>query len=204
MGLFSTSSSLTRYRVVQEVVQDFWSRVEDILLQQAFQEMQDRSDESALGWVSLEDMLDNQWRSGSPFKGEYLVFALREDRKKVPPALFKKYYQLALQEQLTLNQEQGINRVSKTQQKKLKEQVKASLLTRTMPVPAVFEVVWNTRSQYVYLGSTSARIRSLFEDYFSSSFRFNLEPLNSYFLACSLLDEKSRQALDSYQPGPMV
>lgn len=204
MGIFSASSSITRYRVVQEVDSQFWSQVQDLLLQNAFQEIEDSSQESSLGWVSLENMLDSKWRTASPFKGEYLVFALREDRKKVPPALFRKYYQLALQEQQELNQEQGIDKVSRAQQKKLKEQVRTRLLSTTMPVPAVFEVVWNTGNQHVYLGSTSSRAKALFEEYFSSSFRLNLEPLNGYFLARSMLDEEKQGVLDSYKPAPLI
>jgi DNA recombination-dependent growth factor C len=182
----------------------FWSQVQDLLLQNAFQEIEDSSQESSLGWVSLENMLDSKWRGASPFKGQYLVFALREDSKKVPPALFRKYYQLALQEQQELNQEQGIDKVSKAQQKKLKEQVKTRLLSGTMPVPAIYEVVWNTGNQQVYLGSTSSRVRTLFQELFSSSFRLNLEPLNGYFLAKSLLDEEKQGVLDSYKPAPLI
>ncbi|MFW6388978.1 MAG: recombination-associated protein RdgC [Desulfohalobiaceae bacterium] len=204
MGIFSTSSSISRYRIVQEIEQDFWAQVQDLLLQNAFQEIEDSSQESSLGWVSQENMLDSNWHAASPFKGEYLVFALREDRKKVPPALFRKYYQLALQEQQELNQEQGIDRVSRSQQKKLKEQVRSRLLSRSMPVPAVYEVVWNTGNQHIYLGSTSSRVRTLFEEHFSSSFRLNLEPMNGYFLARSLLDEERLQVLDAYNPKVLI
>ncbi len=204
MGLFSSSSNLSRYRVVQAVDREFWSNVQDILLQNAFQEMEDSSSECSIGWVSLENMLDSKWLSSSPFKGQYLVFALREDRKKVPPALFKKYYQLALQEHQELNEEQGLSRVSKEQQKKIKEQVQSRLLARTLPVPAVFEVVWNMQTQNVYLGSTADRVRSLFEDFFTASFRLNLEPLNGYFLARRMLNEQQKYNLASYKPAPFV
>ncbi|MFW6180028.1 MAG: recombination-associated protein RdgC [Desulfohalobiaceae bacterium] len=204
MAIFSTSSSISRYQPVQEVEQDFWTQVQELLLQNAFQEIEDSSQESSVGWVSQESMLDNKWSQASPFKGDYLVFALREDRKKVAPALFRKYYQLALQEQKELNLEQGIEKVSKAQQKKLKEQVRNRLLSRAMPVPGVYEVVWNTSSQHIYLGSTSARVRNLFEEFFSSSFKLNLEPLNGYFLARSLIQDQKQELLESYKPQPLV
>jgi hypothetical protein len=70
MGIMSASGSFTRYRVLEEVSKELWLQIQDRLVQNSFEEIDDTADEFSCGWVSIEDMLDSAWNSGTPFKGE--------------------------------------------------------------------------------------------------------------------------------------
>lgn len=204
MGIMSASGSFTRYRVVEDVPKELWLQVQDRLAADCFQEIEDTADEHAYGWVSIEDMLDTNWASGTPFKGEYVAFALRLDTRRIPAAVLKKHFQIALQEATAKAKEQGKKFVGREQKKELKENVKLWLLRQTLPVPAVFDVVWNMRTGQVLLGSTRSTARTLFEELFTKSFELHLEPMTPYYLAASLGGEKIQESLEAYEPAIFV
>jgi hypothetical protein len=200
MGIMSASGSFTRYRIVEDVPKGLWLEIQDRLAGDSFQEIEDTADENAWGWVSIEDMLDTQWASGSPFKGEYVAFALRLDTRRIPAAVFKKHYQVALQEATAKAKEQGKKFVGREAKKELKENVKLWLLRQTLPVPAIFDVVWNMRTNRILLGSTQRTARTLFEDQFAKTFELHLEPLTPYYLAANLGGEEVHTKLEEYEP----
>lgn len=204
MGIMSASGSFTRYRIVEDVSQGLWLEVQDRLAQDCFQEIDDTADEHSYGWVSIEDMLDTAWAAGTPFKGEYVAFALRLDTRRIPAAVFKKYYQIGLQEAMAKAKEQGKKFVGREAKRELKENVKLWLLRQTLPVPAVFDVVWNMRTNRILLGSTQNTARTLFEDLFTKSFELHLEPLTPYYLAQNIGGEKILEKLESYEPTMFV
>ena len=204
MGIMSASGSFTRYRIVEDVSQGLWLEVQDRLAQDCFQEIDDTADENSYGWVSIEDMLDTAWAAGTPFKGEYVAFALRLDTRRIPAAVFKKYYQIGLQEAMAKAKEQGKKFVGREAKRELKENVKLWLLRQTLPVPAVFDVVWNMRTNRILLGSTQNTARTLFEDLFTKSFELHLEPLTPYYLAQNIGGEKILEKLEGYEPTMFV
>lgn len=195
MGLMSASASLVRYRILEEIPKDLWARIPDLLQEFSFQEIEQTRDEQGFGWVCFEDMLDNTWQTAPPSKGEFLLFSLRLDTRRIPPAVMKKYYQLAQEEALAQAKERGQPYLSRTAKQELREQVRLRLLGQILPVPAVFDVVWNTASQVIYFFSGQQKVRSLFEDLFAQTFKLHLEPLTAYFLA-----RHAQKGVDDYQP----
>ncbi len=204
MGIMSASGSFTRYRIVEDVPKGLWLQIQDRLAEDRFQEIDDTADEFAYGWVSIEDMLDTQWASGTPFKGEYIAFSLRLDTRRIPAAVMKKHYNIALKEAMAKAKEQGRKFVGREAKKELKDNVKLWLLRQTLPVPAVFDVVWNMGSNRILLGSTQNTARTLFEELFTKSFELHLEPLTPYYLAVNLGGEKVIEKLDDYEPAIYV
>jgi DNA recombination-dependent growth factor C len=91
--------------------------------------------------------------------------------------------------------------MTQNQKKELKDQVREKLLARTMPVPAVFDVVWDIRENLVYLASNRDKVRELFTDLFLQTFELNLEPLTPYFLARQMLGEEQAAKLDNLEPS---
>ncbi|MFW6054437.1 MAG: recombination-associated protein RdgC [Thermodesulfobacteriota bacterium] len=204
MGFLSASASFVRYRVIDEVPKGIWPRVTDLLQEHCFRDIDKSSEERSFGWVSIDNMLDNSWSEAPVYKGEYLAFALRVDTRRIPPAVFKKHYQITLEEALNKAKEQGKKFIGREQKKELKEQVRLRLLTRTLPVPAVFDVIWNSRINRVYFASTQAKMRSLFEDHFTQTFKLHLEPLTPFYLAWDLVDNEQRNLLTEYEPAVFV
>lgn len=196
MSILSSSVSLTRYRIVGEVPDDLISDVPGRLKTHGFREIDQTSDERSFGWVCFDDLLDNTWKTAVPQKGHYLIFALRLDTRRIPPAVMKKYFRLALDEARRELAAKGKKYITRDQKTEIKDRVKQTLLSKTLPVPAVFDVVWDSARNVVYLGSVSPKVRQLFEDQFSQTFDLNLEPMTPYFLGRNLLGEQKHALLD--------
>ena len=204
MGFLAGAAAFTRYRITEPVPDTLWAEVADRLKKNAFRDIDGTADERSFGWVSFEDMLDPFWREAPPQKGAYVAFALRLDTRRVPPAVYKKHFLLALREEERKAQEAGRKFVSRERKKELREQVKLKLMARTLPIPATFEVVWNTQAGVIWLGSTTPKLRSLFEDHFTLSFNLHLEPLTPTRLALDVLGDARARELDNLEPTVFV
>ncbi|NCC25217.1 MAG: hypothetical protein EOM25_08465 [Deltaproteobacteria bacterium] len=203
MGFLSGSLGLTRYRIVEPVPDSFWSQALDKLKHRSFRDIDQGVEERSFGWVCFDDILDSNWKTAPPEKGEYLAFCLRLDTRRVPAAVFKKHFQLALRELQSRMREQGQKFVTKDQKTELKESVALRLRSRTLPIPAYFEVVWSIRRSEVYLASTRDSVRALFEELFEISFGLHLEMQTPYFLALTRMGER-KKILDDMEPTSLV
>ena len=123
MAFTSASTSVVRYRIPQQIEQPFWGEVLDRLKRFAFVDIDNNSDERSFGWVCFDDMLDTNWEVAPPEKGAYLAFSLRLDTRRVPAAVFKKHFQIALKDLKEQVKESGKKFVSKDQKTELREQV---------------------------------------------------------------------------------
>ena len=200
MGFLSASTSFVRYRVLGDVPRELWTQLEDKLKEHGFQDIDHTSDERSFGWVSIDNMLDTSWSEASPFKGEFAAFALRLDTRRISPAVYKKHYQMALEELTAQMKEQGTPFVGRDRKKELKDQVKLKLLGRTLPVPAVFDVIWNMQNNRIALASTQDKVRQLFEDLFTQTFQLHLEPLTPYYLAMETVGRDQAPQVNEYEP----
>ena len=200
MGFANSSCSFTRFRVLDSMTDEQWNAVPDKLRQYAFQDIDALPEMQAHGWVCFEDMLDSQWRTAPPQKGAYFVFSLRLDTRRIPAGVVKKHLALALREEKERMQAQGKNFISRERKKELKEQVLLRLRQRFLPVPAEFNVIWNTAKNEVWFASTQNRMIDLFMEFFLQSFEVHLEQRTPYSLAETLLDEEARSRLDRMEP----
>lgn len=200
MSFIKTSTSFTRFRITEAVPQQLWSEIADRLKQHAFRDIDETSEERSLGWTSFEDMLDTQWRNSPPQKGAYLVFSLRLDTRRVPPAVLKKHTAIALKAEEARNREQGKKYVSRERKKELRENVDMKLRMRFLPIPAEFNVVWNTQDNTVFFASTQPKMIEAFQEHFSRTFNLDLDQLTPYGLAVKILGEAGLAKLDHLEP----
>ena len=189
MSFLKSSTSFTRFRIVDELPAELWATVPDKLRQYAFQDIDEIPEERSFGWVNFDDMLDASWRISSPEKAEYLTFSLRLDTRRIPPAVLKKHTRIALQEEERRIKEQGKKFVARERKKEIAEQVKLRLRSRFLPIPAEFQVVWNTQTSRIYLASTQGKVIELFQEQFTRTFDLHIEQLLPYGLALSLLGD---------------
>jgi len=204
LGILSSSVSLTRYRIVEKVPDELVNELPQRLKSNAFREIDQTSDERSFGWVCFDDFLDNKWHTASPHKGHYLAFALRLDTRRIPPAVMKKHLRLALEEARREQEPRGRKIVTRDQKAEIKDRVKQTLMGKTLPVPAVFDVVWDVSRHMIYLGSISPKVRQLFEDQFTQSFDLSLEPQTPYFLAAILAEEQKKNLLEEVEASVMA
>lgn len=204
MGFLSASTGLTRYRLSDEVGDDVLSDVQLRLKRFAFVDIDQSMEERSFGWVCFDDLLDAQWVAAGPEKGPYLAFSLRLDTRRVPPAVFKKHWMIALRERMAQLGQEGKKFLSKDQKTELRDQVRQRLLMRSLPIPAVFDVVWSVRDNRVYLATTNTKVRALFEELFTQTFEAGLEPLTPVVLGLELLGEAAEGHLTGFEGSLFV
>lgn len=199
MSFLKSSTSFTRFRIVDEIPADLWAAVPEKLRQFAFQDIDEIPEERSFGWVNFDDMLDTTWRLSPPEKAEYLVFSLRVDTRRIPPAVLRKHTRIALQEEEQRIREFGKKFVARERKKEIAEQVKLRLRGRFLPIPSEFQVVWNTQTAKIYLASTQGKLIELFQDLFTRTFDLHIEQMLPYGLALSLLGEDVSTRLDEVE-----
>lgn len=200
MSFLRPSISFTRFRLTEKPPQELWANLPGLLKQFAFQDIDNTADERAFGWVNFDDMLDNQWTVSGPEKGAYLTFSLRLDTRRISPAVLKKHTTIALRQEEARNKEEGRSFVSRARKKEIQEAVKARLMQRSLPIPAVFNVIWDTMQNTVTLASTHGKVIELFCEHFTGSFELSLEQLTPYTLATHMLGEEIGVKLDNLNP----
>ena len=204
MGFLGSSASFTRFKITDEVTRELLNEVPGLLKQYAFQDIDNLPEERSFGWVNFDDMLDTQWRESPPEKGHYFCFSLRLDTRRVPAGVMKKHVMVAIKEEEKRNHEQGRKFISRERKKELREQVRLRMMSRFLPIPAEFNVVWNLEKHLLYLGCTQGKVVDLFSEYFTKSFNLHLDPLTPYGLAVSQLSQQGEHglaALDNLSPS---
>lgn len=200
MSILSASLGLTRYRIIEEVPTELLQEIPAKLNKFCFVDIDATADERSFGWSNIDDMLDMNWTQSPPEKAEYFTFGLRLDTRRIPPAVLKKHYTIALNKELAHNKEQGKNFVSRDRKREVKEQVTLRLRARTLPIPAMFDIIWNPPANRIYLTTTNSKVRDLFEDYFTLTFDLHLEPLTPFFMALDVLGEDAAPKLENLDP----
>lgn len=201
LGFMSASAGMTRYRIVEEdIPSSLWHEVEDRLKRNAFRDIDGSAEERSFGWVSFDNMLDPEFALCPPEKGPYLTFTLRLDTRRIPPAVLKKHVAVAMNQAMQAMREQGKKFLTKEQKAEIRDQVELRLRARTLPIPACFDVIWDTNRQRVYIASTQSKLTELFEELFTHTFGLHLEPLTPYFLALDTLGAGRRAELDEFEP----
>lgn len=200
MSFLRPSVSFTRFKLTEAPPAALWTSIPDKLKQFAFRDIDNIPEERSFGWVNFDDMLDTEWTISGPEKGAYLTFSLRLDTRRISPAVLRKHTLLALREEERQSKEDGKNFVSRLRKKEIKESVRAKLMARSLPIPAEFNVIWDTLQGAVILASTHGKVIEMFCNHFQASFELGLEQITPYTLATRLLGEEVGVKLDALTP----
>lgn len=205
MPILSASLGITRYRIVEQIPSALWAETPKRLQDNAFKDIDGTLDERSWGWCNADNMLDLDWAESPPEKGHYLVFSLRLDTRRIPPAVIKKHTMIALADELQKAKQEGKAFISKDRRREIREQVMLRLRARSLPIPAVFDAAWDTRTGRVLFFSTNSKAKTLFEDHFQLTFQLTLEPLTPFFLAMDMLGgEAAAPRLETLEPTAFV
>jgi hypothetical protein len=132
-------------------------------------------EETSVGWTNIDDMLDTAWEQSVPEKAEWICFALRVDKRRVPCAVLLKCYREAAAQAL---EGSGKKRLGKGRSKELKQQVKDRLLAGMEAAPSVVEAAMTPNGK-LFVAGTSASMLKLFAEHISLSFGAGLAPYES-------------------------
>ena len=204
MSFQKASTSFTRFRIIDDIPSELWASIPEKLRQFAFIDIDDIAEERAFGWTSFDDMLDTEWKLSPPEKADFLTFSLRLDTRRIPPAVIRKHVRLALLDEEERIKALGKKFVGRERKKEITEQVKLRLMGRFLPIPAEFQVVWNTRTGRVYFASTQTKMIELFLDLFTRTFDLRLEQLLPYSLALTMFGEGISTKLDAVESTQFI
>lgn len=204
MGFASSSCSFSRFRIIDQATESLLREIPERLLKFAFRDIEEMPEMTSHGWVCFEDLLDSQWETAPPLKGDYAVFSLRLDTRKIPAGVIKKHLALAIRDEKARLSEAGKKFISRERKKELKELVMLKLRRHFLPVPAEFNVIWNLGKGEIWFASVQSRMIDLFMEYFLATFELHIEQLTPYNLATAMLSDDMHTMLDAMQPTQFV
>ena len=196
MGILANSVSICHFEVRGEYpAGDLFTWAGECLARHAFQPIEQSAEESSIGWVHLDDHQSSGFDTEAAFRRDhYLTFTLRRDVRRLPGPLVKAHVAEAEAAYLAANP--NFRRVPKQKREELKETVRLSLFARTLPSPATFDLLWDTRDGIVTITSLSPKVIELFEELFKKSFPgLRLVAIHPFARGERLLDEAGRELL---------
>ena len=196
MGILSNTVSISQYQVVGSAPSaDLATWVGENLVKNRFRSIEQTSEEFSIGWVQLDDYQENDFNGSHTYQHDhYFAFSLRIDQRKLPQALLKPYFLKAEEQWLAENPQ--FKRVPKQQRETLREAVRGGLFAKTLPSPAIYDAVWDTRSNLLTFCSLGTKVIDQFVDLFNKSFDgLRLVPFHPMARSGQVVDENLKQAL---------
>ncbi|WP_417912533.1 recombination-associated protein RdgC [Candidatus Electronema sp. TJ] len=201
MGLLAGTASFTRFKVEGELPSNVWDFIAEQIEKRSFKDIDDTLDEFSVGWVSVGDMFDSKFAYGSYAAGDYVALSMRVDERKVPGAVLKKF---AAKEEARIKEEKELRRLGRTLRLEIKERIKAELMRKSPPVPAVYDLCWNVPQGTVLFFSNGRKPLALLEELFKESFGLSLVMQVPWNSALQLVDEKTAAKLETLQPASLI
>lgn len=165
MGLLKGAFTFSRFRVADASVAEKRS-IDEGLQKNAFLALPEVGFEKAMGWSVLDDPLEGNIRAANITFGQYVAFAMRTDRRQVPPSLLKIRI---MEEEKKILQEKGLKKLPRSLSIDLKESVRERLQRVLPPTPAFTDVCWNVPKKTIWFGSISDSVIGDFEKLFHDS-----------------------------------
>ena len=196
MGILANTVSICQFQVFGNLPSDdLFEWASTRLAAQAFRPIDRGSEELSVGWVHIDDPKDSSFDRPQAFwRDRYLTFSMRRDQRRVPSALLKAHMEKAEEDFLAAHP--GLQRVPRQKREELRDAVRGSLLAQTLPVPAIFDVVWDTRGGRLTFASLNAKVVELFDNLFRQTFDdFRLVAVHPFARAEAILDQALLPAL---------
>ncbi len=194
MGLLSSRMSITRYQVTGQLDGSVHETVYQGLKKHAIPKIEDDSSEATVGWTSVETPYAPDFEGYSFVFGTHMVFALRIDKKSIPPKLIQKHYALYVAKRLA---DTGRHYLSGNEKKSIKDHVVNTLVHRIPAAPNVYDVVWEYDTASLWFFSNLKAANEALETLFIKSFNLQLIRLFPYTMADRMagLSDQERDVL---------
>ncbi len=199
MGIVSGTLSYTRYFTEGELQGGESYILERLKLYRPQPLDPDSSQEEAFGWTSIEAILGDQLLPAHIFHHRWAIFALRIDRWKIPPTLLKAHIQLEVNRILSKTDRDSLSR---SELKKIRQEVKNNLKKKTLPQISVYDICWDWRQNQIRIWSNSSRVNELFIELFEKTFpELRLVHHTPYTLAERLFPPEFCKELPNLKPA---
>ncbi len=177
MGVLKGAMTVRRYAVLGEVPDDFRVRYADALADHAFRDPPaSAAGEERSGWCRIDNLLETDFSDLNRWLfNQYLVAALRTDKKVLPAKLFRAHLDRRLAEWC---HQHGRNRAPSGVRQEIREQLEIEMFARTLPRVQVVEWVWNLVDGWVAFHNTSDSANDRFVKLFRETFGLELAPFS--------------------------
>lgn len=196
MGFLAASASVCYFQVVGPLnLREKISEIQKQLSEEGFRSIEQSAEELSTGWVELDDYESSSFASESSFRRDHhLCFTLREDRRRIPAALLKR--QVTQLSDKFLANNPTYNRVPKGELEQIRDTARSLLMSKTLPTPSCYDVVWDTERQLLRLCSLSQKVIDTFQGLFHQTFAdLRLQLLHPLARAEQLLSESLQEKL---------
>ena len=196
-GFISGSASFVKFSVEGELPENLLDFVADRVASFSFQDIDDNYEEYSIGWVSVLNMFDSDFKYASYMNGDYITLTLRIDERKVSTAILKKFVQ---KEEERIKEEKQIPKISRSQKVEIKERIAIDLMRKAIPLPVTYDLCWNLSDSTLMFFSTSQKAHGVLEDFFKESFGLLIKQQVPYVVGEHLLAEEDLDDLARIKP----
>jgi len=195
MGILSSSTSVTRYRVDGQMENPIIDKIGEGLIKGIITDIDNQPSEQTVGWTSFKNPFEPNFEGSSFLVGTYVVFSLRIDKKTIPPKLLQKHLATEMAQRLKAQERDFL---SNEEKKALKDQIVQRLNQKMPAIPNVYDVVWQYERGHLWFFSNLKSANENLETHFFKSFGLHLIRLIPYTLALfdPALSDNSRDALE--------
>ena len=175
MGILSGAMSVRRFRVVGALPEGWRELYRERLEEFSFKTPpHDVGKEEIEGWVQVHNLLDTSFEDFNRWLyNEFVLLALRVDKKRLPAKLFKATLDKRCDEWKASRE---LERIPATKRTEIKEALEAEWLRRTLPSVALTEAVWQINEGWLVLHGMSDSVVDRFRKRFFRTFGLRLLP----------------------------
>jgi recombination associated protein RdgC len=180
MGLFSSSVSITRFKVQGKLEEPVMETLVAGLKKNVIREIDEDPTDKEVGWTSFEKPYQPDFEGASLSIGTHWVFSLRIDKKKIPLKVVQKMCAQETSKKLT---ESGREFLSRNEKKLLRENVINTLSLRIPATPSIYDLIWSYEDACVFFFSNLKEANEELETLFAKSFKLTLIRLFPFTIA---------------------
>ncbi len=193
MGLLSSSTSITRYRVDGKIEAPILDTIAAGLKKNTVADIDENPSDRTSGWASFQDPFNTDFEGSSFVFGTYIVFALRVDKKSIPAKMVQKHFAIESAKRLA---ELGREFLTANEKRAIKDHVINELNRKIPSTPNVYDLVWMYESGEVWFYSNLKSANEELETLFIKSFGVSLVHSIPYTMA-ALDNSLSADQLDA-------
>ncbi len=198
MGFLNGRITYVRYRVVGESPLPFGEEILEKVRQNALGQHggPDPVDGVAVGWAGGDHVLDLTFDFAKNVINDALHLAIRIDTNKVPGSLLRAYTKIELD---ALAAQNASGKPTKAQRQEAKEagriRAEGEAADGRFHKMAQYPVLWDGRTNVLYVGATSASVIERLQTLFRETFGRTLEPITAGSLAYALAESRGQERL---------
>lgn len=203
MGLLNGKAGAIVYSIEGELPESnnigLW--LAEQVLQYSFVDIDETFDEYSVGWVSILDMFDSKFKYFENIVGDYLVLSLRIDIRKIPGAILNKFVE---KEERRIREEKQVPKLSRSHKAEIKGRVRAELMKKAEPAPAVYDLFWNLSDSTVMFFNSNKKAQEVLEVLFFETFGVRLLQKVPFHVAEQFLTTEEFEKLDVIREKSMA